>query len=212
MVSTRSSIFEGNYLFHVHTTFTDGLLTIPDYFKFCVNSGIERIIFLEHVKKFPTYSIGIFLEEIKMASSYYKLPSYVGFEAKILDDGTLDISDDEIETADVIGIAEHGITLGLNDMKASIYDVINNYSYLADQKEIIWVHPGLYLKKRQLLKTEQKWYVDMLKYSMSKGIKIEKNLKHGLVSDMALSNLNHDSVIVGVDAHNISDLELLSHE
>jgi DNA polymerase (family 10)/putative hydrolase len=203
----KSEIFADTYLFHFHTTFTDGHITIPEYFEFAVESGVNRLIFLEHVRRVPSYSVSDFLKLIAIASEKYDMLYSIGFEAKILPDGTLDISNDQIDIADVIGIAEHGSFTDLCQMKNTLYQVIDKYSFLAHDKEIVWVHPGLFLKRHHLLIAEADWYNKALQYAVTKGIKIERNLKYQLISSDISTKMCCDTVVIGADAHILSDLE-----
>src|SRR6266536_2153733 len=105
---TRSRPFAGLALFHFHTRFTDGLSSIDDYFKFAQGNRVEQLVFLEHIRRNPRYSLVDFLTQIRECERVYEIPGFVGFEAKLLPEGTLDASDEHLALAEVIGIAEHG--------------------------------------------------------------------------------------------------------
>lgn len=202
----KSSIFGEKYLFHFHTDFTDGKVSIPEYFQFAVESGISRLIFLEHIRRVPSYFVDVFVDQIDRCSKMYGLSYSLGFEAKLLANGNLDISEENIEMADVIGMAEHGSLLNLSQTKKALYQAIEEYSHLTQTKEVVWVHPGLFLKKHNLLSDEADWYSEALQYAIKKGLRIEYNLKYRLISMEARANLCQDVVVVGSDAHTFADL------
>lgn len=202
----KSNIFKEKYLFHFHTDFTDGKVTIPEYFQFAVRFGVNRLIFLEHIRKIPSYFVDVFIDQIDRYSKRYGLPYSIGFEAKLLPNGDLDISNENIEIADVIGMAEHGSLSDLCQMKKALYQAIEKYSYLAQTKEIVWVHPGLFLKKNNLLIDEADWYTHTLQHAVKMGFRIENNLKYQLVNKDNCNNICKDFVVVGSDAHTLLDL------
>ncbi|MEI6155245.1 MAG: hypothetical protein WCQ90_14290, partial [Deltaproteobacteria bacterium] len=142
-----------------------------------------------------------------LASKEYNLPHSIGFEAKILPNGSLDISDDDIDIADVIGIAEHGSFKDMCRLRDLLYQVIDKYNFLTNGKDVVWVHPGLFFKKHpSLLKDD--WYYTLLQYAVSKGIKIERNLKHQLVSSCISTKIGSGNIVIGADAHSIADLDV----
>jgi hypothetical protein len=51
----------------------------------------------------------------------------VGFDAKILVEGELDISHEAIGLAEVVGIAEHGKELPFNQFRDSFRDILRHY-------------------------------------------------------------------------------------
>ena len=85
--------FQGRYLFHLHTTSTDGELTVRQYFEYASQQRIQRLIFLEHIRRNPQYDVEAFVGEVKENSQRCRIPAVVGFEAKLLPDGRLDILD-----------------------------------------------------------------------------------------------------------------------
>jgi len=203
----RSRIFVGKYLFHLHTTFTDGRITVPEYFEFAIKSGVTRLVFLEHIRRVPSFSISEFMNQIVRASKEYDFPYTIGFEAKIVPPGNLDISDHDTDIADVIGIAEHDSSMDLCNMKETLFRVIDKYSFLTRKKEIVWVHPGLFLKQNHLLIREMDWYKTALRYAVTKGIRIEMNLRYQLPSSDISTIIPRDNIVIGADAHSSSDLE-----
>jgi len=204
----RSEIFRGNYLFHLHTNFTDGEITIPQYFEFALKTGIEKLVFLEHIRRFPSYSVASLASQIKSFSDEYGISSFLGFETKLLPGGDLDISEEHFEAAEVIGIAEHGFSPDKKLLRDALQHAINKCRALTWHKDIVWVHPGLTLKNADLLRAEREWYLDLLQYAEQKGIRIERNLRYNLVPQDIASKITADSLVIGADAHHHEDLEV----
>lgn len=201
----KSEIFNDLYLFHLHTDFTDGHITVPAYFEFAVRHNVQRLIFLEHIREVPSYSIHDFVALVSREAGKHGIAYNIGFESKILPDGTLDITDEQIEIADVIGIAEHGSFQDESRLEDSLYKVFDLYRDYTATKHVIWVHPGLSFKMRGIFPETGTWYNKVLQYAIANGIRIERNLRHGLVSQKMSDHLG-DFVVVGADAHSFTDL------
>jgi histidinol phosphatase-like PHP family hydrolase len=147
----KYNIFNCKYLFHIHTVHTDGFLSVRDYFDFAGSVGIERVIFLEHIRRRPTYDTAEFARQVRECSAASGIPACVGFEAKLLADGRLDIAPEAIELADVIGIAEHGFPPDFTLLRDAFSRAVEDCRDLVYCKEIVWAHPGLWLKKDNLI-------------------------------------------------------------
>ena len=205
---TRSDqgVFEGRYLFHLHTRYTDGELTIPEYFEFARQADVDRLVFLEHIRRNPTYAAAGFAAEVKSCSATAGVPASIGFEAKLLPNGTLDIDERDREMADVIGIAEHGFPDDFDLLRRSLDRVFEALRPLAGEKETVWVHPGLWMKRRGVLAERAADYRQMIVCALQCGIRIERNLRYGLISPTELMSLGHLDTIIGADAHRPEDL------
>ena len=103
-----AALFRGRVLFHCHTHYTDGQPSVADYLRWASERGVERVIFLEHIRREPSYDVAAFVEEIHAESERWGVPAVAGFEAKVLPGGALDIAAEHAALAEVIGIAEHG--------------------------------------------------------------------------------------------------------
>src|ERR1035437_6033754 len=113
--STFRQMFSGSYLFHLHTRYTDGALSPNEYFEFAQQHGYQRLIFLEHIRRSPKYDVSQFISEIRECESRFEVAATIGFEAKVLPGGDLDISDEHLKLAQVVGIAEHGFKGSLKE-------------------------------------------------------------------------------------------------
>jgi histidinol phosphatase-like PHP family hydrolase len=203
----KSNIFQGRYLFHFHTSLTDGRLSVKDYFEFAVRDGADSLIFLEHIRRKPTYDVDGLLAETKQLARASGIRTFFGFEAKLLPRGRLDIDDQSLEKADLIGIAEHGFPDNHDLLKSSFLRVLERYAQRIPDKTFVWVHPGLWFQKRGIDPVENAFYWDMLRNAQDSGVMIERNLRHRLIHEKALPRISRDSIVVGVDAHTLQDLE-----
>jgi histidinol phosphatase-like PHP family hydrolase len=203
----KSNIFEGKYLFHIHTDFTDGKLSVKDYFEFAKKTKIDKIIFLEHIRKTPSYNVQEYIDQIKYYSSKYNVPSNIGFEAKLLQDGDLDIQNCHFELAEIIGIAEHGFPDNKNLYYKALNKVFDFLGTLSREKLIVWVHPGLWLKKKDESLITSSFYFDLIKYALDKNIFIEHNLRYNLIPNELFTCISSkEKIVYGLDAHCLNDL------
>jgi len=203
----KSSMFRGAYLFHVHTDRTDGKLSVQDYFTLAGQYGVSSIVFLEHIRKAPNYDVEAFISEIKYTAQMTGLTASIGFEAKLLPDGILDISESHLALAEVIGIAEHGFPDDLTVLKWAFSTALNSYTRDLGNKSVVWVHPGLWFRKRGLMHSHYQDYCSMLNEAQDAGVFIENNLRYGLVDESLSAGVAPSSLVLGADAHAQEDLQ-----
>lgn len=203
----RSDIFTGRYLFHFHTQHTDGELSIEDYFVYAAKMSVDRLIFLEHIRRQPTYDVQEFATNIARASQKFGIDAVLGFEAKLLVDGDLDISDEHFALAKVIGMAEHGFPHDTTSLQNSLRQAVERYRSAPDGKILVWVHPGLTFRKAGLNPANHAGYRSMVQWAQQKRLLVEENLRHGLVPESMFGALDREAVVLGTDAHNMTDLE-----
>ena len=86
--------------YHVHTNFNDHShrdLSVANVVKRAEHLGLKSLAFTEHVRRSSEY-IPQYLEEIdKVKSSGTRIKIITGFEAKILEDGSIDCPEDYYE-------------------------------------------------------------------------------------------------------------------
>lgn len=206
-MKSNTDIFDGRYLFHLHTTLTDSTVRIEQYFESALRYGFQRLIFLEHVRKKASYDTKEFFEEVRESERKFRVATTIGFEAKVLPDGTLDIDDQDLNRADVIGIAEHGFPNEFELFAAALKQVFSAYSPARLSKPVVWVHPGLWFKKNRLLQERRIEYVSLLRLAQSNGLMIEKNLRYSLVNDDFASFCSPSALVIGADSHKLEDIE-----
>lgn len=202
----KSKPFSGSYLFHFHTTLTDGSLSINEYFAQARTREVSQIIFLEHIRRNPTYDVAAFIREIECCESLFGIPAVIGFEAKILPDGMLDICDEHAELAQVIGIAEHGFTGETQALASSFEAIIHSYRRRFPNAVLVWAHPGLWLKRHRSEEANStfEW---MLQVAVRNNVLLERNLKYGLISSSHATTFAPEMVVTGLDAHGITDFD-----
>lgn len=201
----KSNPFEGSYLFHLHTRLTDGELSVTDYFDFARNHAIKNLIFLEHIRRNPSYDVAQLVLDIKEHAASYDIGGTIGFEAKLLPDGSLDIDDDYLTFASVIGIAEHCFPPDIDLLRTVFTCAIERYRSLASSICLVWVHPGLLFRKLGMA-ADHPIYTEMLNFATDAGVLIERNLKYQLLPLSASHLVPADRIVLGVDAHTASDM------
>ncbi|MDF2626482.1 MAG: hypothetical protein K0R39_313 [Symbiobacteriaceae bacterium] len=200
----RSNPFTGRYLFHVHTPYTDGQVPVRAYFDLAVRAGLDRLIFLEHIRAAPRYDVTQFVAEVRGCAAACGVEALVGFEAKVLPGGALDISEEHLALAEVLGIAEHGFPADFDLWRASIRRALDA-SY--GSRPVVWVHPGLWLKKHGLLEAREQEYLALLALAQGAGVKVEMNRRYGLVPGHLAGEVAPEALVRGADAHRLEDAE-----
>lgn len=203
----RSNPFTGRYLFHLHTSYTDGKVSVRQYFEYAARKGLERLIFLEHIRAHPGYDVQQFAREVNECSAEFGVPSLVGFEAKVLPGGALDIAEEHVALAEVLGLAEHGFPsdygLWYSSLRAALETCAANWR----DKLLVWVHPGLWLKKNGLLQVHEQDYRKLVGLAQELGVKVEWNLRYGLLPKQLHEAVQPGCLVCGADAHGLEDAE-----
>ena len=203
----RSDWWRGQYLFHVHTSYTDGHLTAAEYVDFAEKAGADTVVFLEHIRREPQYDVDRFSEEVRLAADGKVVQTVLGFEAKLLPGGALDISDNHLSAAAVIGIAEHGFPDNPVLLLEAFRKVVATYPSRWPKIDFVWVHPGLWYVKRGLAFEQDATYLAMLNSARDASVLIERSLRWGVLSPAMSAALPPGSVVVGADAHTRRDLQ-----
>jgi len=198
------------YFFHFHTVLTDGKSSVEEYFDFALSSDFETIIFCEHIRKNPSYDVRGFLKEVKEIGKRYGLDYKIGFEAKVLPGGELDISFSVLKELEIIGIAVHSFPDNLALYADSLVSIFENEKLSHHIR--IWVHPGRLLKKNKKLTGN----IDLYRYLLSEAVKndvyIEYNLKEDLPPLDILKDIKPSKIIVGFDAHSVNEAKSLNRK
>jgi putative hydrolase len=201
----KSNPFHGRYLFHFHTQLTDGKLSIEDYFEYAATWELDSLIFLEHIRRQPGYDVQAFLVQIRDAERRNGVRAWIGFETKLLPDGSIDISDENLRTADVVGIAEHGFPEDLRLLHSAFNRAVDVLATSFPGQTFVWVHPGLWFKKRKLESHTDDLFLDMLAHAHDAEVFIERNQRYELLDERL--PISSELVVYGADAHDRSDLE-----
>lgn len=193
------------YLFHLHTRYTDGHLDVVDYFRFAKENDIKTIIFTEHVRRELKYDFTAFVDEIVATSELFpEIRGLIGAEAKLLPGGGLDIDKATADLLDVLCFACHGFPDDHELYFKSFEQLLTDDQW--KNKIRVFVHPGRYLKKRQV--TESAYWDrlhDLLLLGIENGVFIEDNKSEMLPPSIHL--LPDEHKIVGYDIHHQKGLE-----
>lgn len=197
------ALLKKRYLFHLHTTYTDGNINVQDYFEFAIDHNIKTLIFTEHVRKNLDYSFNLFVDEIHEKSKQYpSVNAIIGAEAKILPDKQLDISDDIYDKIDLLAVACHGFPENVD----LYFDVLHHVLSQRREKVTVFVHPGRYLKKRKINNQYLSLQI-IIDEAVVQGIYIENNKRENL-PDRSV-NIPEENEITGFDIHGEKELNLV---
>ncbi len=197
---------DNNYLFHLHTNYTDGLNSIEDYFCYASKSKVKTIIFTEHVRKNIKYSFDDFYNEIKRVENKFKsINAVVGVESKIFPDGSIDIPDSILPKIDLLCFACHSFPDDINLYAKAFEKVFAD----ARWKSLIrvWVHPGRFIQRIGLSTQNIDIFRSLLNTAVDEGVFIENNLKQVISLKNIIGSIPSECQIVGHDAHSISELQ-----
>jgi len=200
-----TDLFRGRVLFHCHTDLTDGQPTVEDYVRYAAEHGLDRVVFLEHIRRAPSYDVPAFAADVRAWGKRLEVPVTVGFEAKVLPGGTLDIDDAHLALTDVIGIAEHGFPDDADLWERSLRQAFAEHG--GSERVAVWVHPGLWLKKTRRLESHRAAYLDLLDTAQAAGVLVEQNARYGLIPDDLVERIRPDRFVRGIDAHRLDDVE-----
>jgi histidinol phosphatase-like PHP family hydrolase len=203
----REMIKSGSYIFHIHTNYTDGISNINDYFDYASQNNIDVIIFTEHVRKDLKYNFDTFVEDIRDKNRRFpKIRSFIGCEAKLSPGGGLDIPISILSKIHVICFACHSFPQDLELYRLSFMNLFANDEWKDYVR--VWVHPGRFLKKLNILNENLKTLQELVNIALSNDVLIEKNLKEDLPPLKILESVPYDRIILGYDAHSIDELKI----
>ncbi len=197
---------DSNYLFHLHTNYTDGLNSIEDYFCYASKNKVKTIVFTEHVRKTNQYNFDNFYNEIKRIENKFKsINAIVGVESKILPNGSIDIPDSILPKIDLLCFACHSFPEDINLYADAFKKVFAD----ARWKSLIrvWVHPGRFIQRIGLSRQNIDIFHDLLNTAVDEGVYIENNLGQDASLKNVIGNMPSECQVVGHDAHSVSELE-----
>jgi histidinol phosphatase-like PHP family hydrolase len=200
-----TDLFRGRFLFHCHTNLTDGQPTVEEYVRYAAEHDLDRVVFLEHIRRAPSYDVPAFAADVRAWGERLGVPVTVGFEAKVLPGGDLDIDDAHLALADVVGIAEHGFPDDVDLWERSLRRTFVEHG--GGERIAVWVHPGLWLKKTRRLESHRDVYLDLLDAAQAADVLVEQNARYGLIPDELIERVRPDRFVRGIDAHRIADVE-----
>lgn len=196
------------YWFHVHTNVTDGALSIEEIYKLAKGRDVKTLVFLEPISREPTYDVSAFETEVRLYAEEFAIDTLVGFEAKILPDGELDIDPEDFKCADLIGISEREFPENLTLFMDAWEEVMEEVTTWCRKKPAVWVHPGLFFRKYRLIDSYFEEYKMLLEKAHAKGVYLEYNLRYNLMERSLLGQFPH---ITGIDLLQESDITRWEH-
>lgn len=190
---------------HIHTNYTDGTNSVNEYCKEALKRGIPLLVFSEHVRRTLDYDFYALLEEVELARRKYpELIILSGCEAKVLETGELDASDEILEQCEIVLMAFHSFSANMN----RYYDAVR--IALANPRVDIWAHPGLFLVESNLT-LEGSQLEEMFSIASENNVLIELNAKYNLPPKEWLDIMKYKAKFVrGNDIHNLRDFERIS--
>ncbi len=190
--------------FHVHTSYTDGKNTVPEYCQRAQDNNLKLIAFTEHVRRDLTYNYNDFLSDISQSKSEFdEIKILSGCEAKVLNiNGELDATKDVLEQSDVVIGVFHRFKW--NDKKRYLLAL---KAMLKNPAVDIWGHPTLFAKKHNI-KLDEEELKEIIDFCIENDVLIERNLRYNLpdANFMKLAISKCAGFIIGSDAHSISEL------
>jgi len=198
-------ILKDRYLSHFHTTYTDGKLSIENYFEFCNENNIKYLIFSEHVRKKLNYDFIKYCKEVnQIAKKFTKVNFLMGAEAKFLPSNELDLNNTILENIDVLFFACHGFP---NDIKL-FNDVVKTQFRNPKYNNVIkiWAHPGRFFKKHPL-KNETTTMKNLINIAQENQVFLERNKKDNLIKKEYLKYVDKKNIIIGHDIHTENQLK-----
>jgi DNA polymerase (family 10)/putative hydrolase len=187
---------------HIHTNYTDGKNSVEDYCKKAAKLGLPLIAFTEHVRRTLTYDFNDLTKEIESArESYPGLIILTGCEAKVLEDGDLDVSEDVKRECDIVLMAFHSFP---KDKRKYVSALKRALTY---PEVDIWAHPGLFLAKSNFTLTDEE-IAEILDIAKKNEVLIEINKKYNLPPTKwcEIGLKNGLKFVKGSDVHSVDDM------
>lgn len=212
MTGKRPAQFEellkrGRYLFHVHTDWTDGKSSLPEYCETARRLGFQSLIVVEHIRKEASYDFAAFLNFVERQRSIQNLEIVVGVESKVLEDGEVDMPDTISSCIEVLAIAEHAFKGDADTLAEALCRAFKHYS--KGKIPCVWVHPGLKLLRSF---NAERAFKEVLQIALSNGVWIEHNLRYGLPPNWTLCEVPRASLVIGLNAHSVEEVERFAKE
>jgi len=198
------AIRRGRYMFHIHTDWTDGVTSLANYCIAAKEIGFKSIIPLEHVRRECVYDFRAFMRMVEEQKNNSDMEIHLGAEAKILPDGSLDISEMILSNIQVLGIAEHSFKGDTNTLFRALSRAFRSFKDAEFAR--VWVHPGKKLLQQQ--PESYRLFQEAIQIALESNVYIEVNLYHKLPPEQFFSLVPLPKVVVGLDAHSIDDIKL----
>jgi len=185
---------------HIHTSYTDGENSVDEYCRKAVLIGVPLLVFSEHVRIKMDYDFYKLLNEIEIARGEYpELVILPGCEAKVLSNGSLDVSEDVLDACEIVLMAFHSFPADV-DMYLAALEIA-----LANPRVDIWAHPGLFLVRNNIVLDVDR-IAHILELAVDNDVLIEINKRYNLPLKEWLYALVEGVMFVrGGDVHRVED-------
>jgi DNA polymerase (family 10)/putative hydrolase len=122
---------------HIHTNYTDGKNSVHQYCKKAAKLGLSLVAFTEHVRRDLTYNFDNFTKEVESARKEYNdLIILTGCEAKVLEGGRLDVSQNVTKKCDIVLMSFHSFPNSKRKYITALNEALRN------PRVDIWAHPS----------------------------------------------------------------------
>jgi len=196
------SLLKSRYIFHLHTTYTDGLASVEDYCLWASKNEYNSVVFTEHVRRELSCEFDSFIKDIENAKlKFPNIDIWTGVEAKILPGGELDMPNEILPEIQVICLAFHSFPENIKLYEKSCKRVLSD-SRWGDHIRV-WVHPGYFLRHLHLIDNCLPLLDRLIWFAIEKRIFIEHNLRHKLPPAQVREKIPQTSLVVGLDAHSV---------
>jgi DNA polymerase (family 10)/putative hydrolase len=205
LIRFSNIINKGQYIFHFHTSITDGENTLAEYCDFAKASEINALILTEHIRRNISYDFDRLKEEALKCKKKYYIEILVGVETKVLPDGNIDINEEQLSQIDLLGIAIHSFPFEDHSIRETMVKIFQRYKDLEIPK--IWLHPGRsnYFKRNE----KKNELLELLDSASTNGFFIERNIKDCLDCAFKQCIVTNHKYITGYDAHSVEELKRL---
>ena len=199
----RETLQSNNYIFHVHTNFTDGESSVDEYARYAHDKGFRYLVFMEHVSRENSYDFDKLISEIESArQTFAPLRIGLGVEAKLLPGGNLDVSEDILGRVALLGVACHSFPKDKALYAGSIRSALEQYA--SPMRVTIWLHPGMFFMRKKM--SDDKMLLSLICHAVWHGVYIEYNMKYKLPEVGIWGLVPVLSQVIGTDAHSVEQL------
>jgi len=185
---------------HIHTAYTDGENSVDDYCRKAALIGVPLLVFSEHVRRTMDYDFYKLLDEIEIARGEYPgLVILPGCEAKVLSDGSLDVSEDVLDACVIVLMAFHSFPVDVDTYLAALEIALTN------PRVDIWAHPGLFLVRNNIVPDKDR-IEHILELAVDNDVLIEINKKYNLPpKEWVDIRMEGVTFVRGGDIHRLED-------
>ena len=201
--------------FHVHTRYSDGDNTIEEMSREAINIGYEYICISDHSKT-RAIANGMKEEELlkqireidRLNKKFKKFRIFKGCEVDILNDGSLDFSDDILKRLDIVGAAVHsGFKMSESKMTERIIKALEN-KYI----KILYHPTGRLINQREPYQVDLNSLFDVAK-EKKKFLEINSMINRLDLNDYNIKKAVEKGVrlVIGTDSHSKEHLKFMEY-